>query len=59
MIPEFPKNMRLILAHKQATSARVRFLCFEHGLFAFEALPDVEHYLPFITTSGVAEGMSG
>ena len=36
---EFPKNMRLILAHKQSTSARVRFLCFEHGISAFEALP--------------------
>ena len=34
-----PCDMRLILAHKQSTSARVRFLCFEHGVCAFEPLP--------------------
>jgi hypothetical protein len=35
----FPADMRLLLAHKQKTSARVRFLRFPHGLCAFEALP--------------------
>ena len=35
----FPADMRLILAHKQKTSARVRFLRFAHGLSAFAALP--------------------
>ena len=35
----FPSDMRLLLAHKQKTSARVRFLRFSHGLCAFEALP--------------------
>lgn len=35
----FPSDMRLLLAHKQKTSARVRFLRFAHGLSAFEALP--------------------
>ncbi len=35
----FPSDMRLLLAHKQKTSARVRFLRFPHGLCAFEALP--------------------
>ena len=35
----FPENMRLILAHKQSTSARVRFLCFAHGICAFAPLP--------------------
>lgn len=33
--------MRLILAHKQKTSARLRFLRFTHGLMAFEALPEL------------------
>jgi hypothetical protein len=36
---DFPAGMRLILAHKQKTSARVRFLRFSHGLTAFDALP--------------------
>jgi hypothetical protein len=35
----FPTNLRLLLAHKQKTSARVRFLRFPHGLSAFSALP--------------------
>jgi hypothetical protein len=35
----FPTDMRLLLAHKQKTSARVRFLRFPHGLTAFQALP--------------------
>ena len=39
MTPAFPSNMRLLLAHKQKTSARVRFLRFPHGLTAFQALP--------------------
>lgn len=33
------QDVRLILAHKQSTSARVRFLCFSHGIIAFEPLP--------------------
>lgn len=36
---DFPENIRLILAHKQSTSARVRFLSFAHGIAAFEPLP--------------------
>lgn len=43
-MPEFPENMRLILAHKQATSARVRFLCFPHGVTAFAALPPLSSF---------------
>jgi hypothetical protein len=35
----FPADLRLLLAHKQKTSARVRFLRFPHGLSAFQALP--------------------
>ena len=35
----FPAGMRLLLAHKQKTSARVRFFRFAHGLAAFEPLP--------------------
>jgi hypothetical protein len=40
----FPENMRLILAHKQSTSARVRFLCFAHGICAFEPLPPLSSF---------------
>lgn len=43
-MPEFPENMRLILVHKQATSARVRFLCFAHGICAFEPLPSLSSF---------------
>lgn len=43
-MPEFPANMRLILAHKQSTSARVRFLCFAHGISAFEPLPQLSSF---------------
>ena len=35
----FPADLRLLLAHKQKTSARVRFLRFPHGLTAFQPLP--------------------
>lgn len=35
----FPSDLRLILAHKQKTSARVRFLRFGHGVCAFAPLP--------------------
>lgn len=38
-VDEFPAELRLILAHKQKTSARVRFLRFDHGLIAFAPLP--------------------
>ncbi|PIV87763.1 MAG: hypothetical protein COW48_09820 [Hydrogenophilales bacterium CG17_big_fil_post_rev_8_21_14_2_50_63_12] len=37
--------MRLLLAHKQKTSARVRFLRFPHGLCAFQALPALSSVL--------------
>ncbi len=39
MSSTFPTDMRLLLAHKQKTSARVRFLRFPHGVCAFTALP--------------------
>ena len=35
----FPPDLRLILAHKQKTSARVRFLRLPHGVVAFDPLP--------------------
>jgi hypothetical protein len=41
----FPADMRLLLAHKQKTSARVRFLRFPHGLCAFAALPALSSVL--------------
>jgi len=44
VMPELPKDMRLILAHKQSTSARVRFLCFTHGISAFEPLPPLSSF---------------
>lgn len=36
---DFPTDVRLILAHKQKTSARLRFLRFPHGMTAFTPLP--------------------
>lgn len=36
---ELPADLRLILVHKQKTSARVRFLRFAHGVTAFTPLP--------------------
>lgn len=35
-----PAALRLVLAHKQRTSARLRFLRLPHGISAFEPLPD-------------------
>jgi hypothetical protein len=35
-----PPDLRLILVHKQKTSARVRFLRFAHGMTAFTPLPE-------------------
>jgi hypothetical protein len=35
----FPDDLRLILAHKQKTSARLRFLGFGYGVCAFDPLP--------------------
>ncbi|MEW5837833.1 MAG: hypothetical protein AB1717_03255 [Pseudomonadota bacterium] len=35
-------DTRLVIFHKQATSARLRFVCFRHGLFAFGATDDSE-----------------
>jgi hypothetical protein len=40
----FPENLRLILAHKQSNSARVRFLCFSHGICAFAPLPPLSSF---------------
>ncbi len=34
-----PPDLRLLLAHKQKTSARVRFLRLPHGVVAFDPLP--------------------
>jgi hypothetical protein len=45
MTTPFPTGMRLLLAHKQKTSARVRFLLFPHGLTAFAALPKLASIL--------------
>ena len=39
MTTALPVDLRLILVHKQKTSARVRFLRFPHGMCAFEPLP--------------------
>lgn len=36
---EWPADLRLILAHKQKTSARLRFLCLPQGFCAFGPLP--------------------
>ena len=36
---ELPPDVRLILVHKQKTSARLRFLRFPHGMCAFTPLP--------------------
>lgn len=36
---QFPPDLRLLLVHKQKTSARLRFLRFGHGVTAFEPLP--------------------
>jgi len=38
-MPDLPADLRLILVHKQRTSARVRFLRFPHGMCAFAPLP--------------------
>lgn len=34
-----PDDLRLLLVHKQKTSARLRFLQFAHGVTAFDPLP--------------------
>ncbi len=36
---DLPANLRLILAHKQKTSGRLRFLRLPHGTLAFMPLP--------------------
>lgn len=38
---DLPPDVRLILVHKQKTSARLRFLRFPHGMCAFTPLPDL------------------
>jgi len=48
---ELPADLRLILAHKQKTSARLRFLRFEHGMCAFTPLPK----LSLVEEEGEAE----
>jgi hypothetical protein len=53
MSQPFPTGMRLILAHKQKTSARLRFLRFAHGLTAFEALPALSAVLDAPPVHGV------
>ncbi|MCX7946680.1 MAG: hypothetical protein N2557_06890 [Hydrogenophilus sp.] len=35
-----PDDIRLILVHKQRTSARVRFVCLSHGIWAFSPIPE-------------------
>ena len=39
-------DMRLVIFHKQATSARLRFLSFSHGLFAFGSVDNDLEVLP-------------
>lgn len=39
MAADLPADLRLILAHKHKTSARLRFLRFAHGVCAFGPLP--------------------
>lgn len=36
---EFPKDLRLILFHRQLISARLQFLRFTHSIYALEPLP--------------------
>lgn len=36
---ELPSDLRLLLAHKQKTSGRLRFLRLPHGTLAFQPLP--------------------
>lgn len=38
-MPPLPADLRLLLAHKQKTSGRLRFLRFPHGMCAFDPLP--------------------
>ena len=41
MTPVSPtESLRLLVVHKQTTSARTRFLRFAHGMLAFAPLPD-------------------
>jgi hypothetical protein len=44
-MPEFPADLRLILAHKQKTSGRLRFLRLPHGTVAFTPLPPMSDLL--------------
>jgi len=48
-----PRQARLILLHKQATSGRLRFLCLSSGVVAFSPLPALaalrdENYSPTV-----------
>lgn len=53
-MPDLPKDLRLILAHKQKTSARVRFLRFPDGICAFAPLPVLSSVEEEDSTSPVA-----
>ncbi len=48
-----PADLRLVLAHKQNTSARLRFLRFPHGLCAFDPLPPLSVVAPDDTADTV------
>ncbi len=50
---ELPADLRLILAHKQKTSARVRFLRFTHGMTAFAPLPTLSAVLDAVPPARV------
>jgi hypothetical protein len=44
-MPDFPSDVRLILAHKQKTSGRLRFLRLPHGTVAFTPLPPLSNLM--------------
>jgi hypothetical protein len=44
-MPDFPPALRLILAHKQNTSGRLRFLRLPHGTVAFTPLPPLSELM--------------
>jgi hypothetical protein len=52
-MPEFPADLRLILAHKQKTSGRLRFLRLSHGTVAFTPLPPLSDLMEDTSSSVV------
>jgi hypothetical protein len=48
---DLPDDLRLVLVHKQRTSARVRFLRFAHGMLAFAPLPRLSALLESVPPS--------